>query len=86
MAYLNKKYLLAIIILFALKICGQNLFWIDGVSQKIQSIDFSGANQTTTVNNVGAAFGIASDLKNNKLFWVDNTAKAIKCSDLDGSN
>ena len=83
---INTAYLAAIVLLFSLRILGQNLFWIDGVSQKIQTVDFNGTGQNTLITGVGAAYGIAADLKNNMLFWADNTAKAIKSSALDGSN
>jgi|GEM_PF-4685499 len=81
-----KKYFLFIFLLVPFSLNAQNVIWIDGVSQVIQTIGFNGANLGTLDTSIGAAFGIAADLTNNKLFWVDNTAKAIMSASLDGSN
>ena len=81
-----KKYFSLLLLLFPFCLNAQNLFWIDGVSKVIQTDKFSGFNFVDVDTSVGAAFGIAADIFNNKLFWVDNSARTIMSSNLDGSN
>jgi len=81
-----KKYLFFLLIACSINLVAQNVYWVDGVAGVLQSVNFNGLNESNLIPGIGAAYGIAADLKYNKIYWVDNTAKSINCANLDGTN
>ncbi len=64
-----------------------NLFWINGTTSKISKSNLDGTSiNTSLINVVGGAQGLALDLKNSKIYWTRINNLSVGRANLDGSS
>ena len=72
--------------LFDTKLLGQQVYFVENQSAKVQKSDYDGNNLSLLTTSSLGLYGIATDIANNKIFYTNVVSDEILTAALDGSS